>query len=128
LEAHGVSYGDFTPLNATQSAAVDMLADGSAAAVLVGGAVPTASITQASASMDVYFVPYDEATVKALSSEYIFFTPVTVPANTYRSQDADFHGLDGGSMHLSTSADQDGELVYQITRALYESREQVVQR
>ena len=30
LEAHGVSYDDFEPLNATQFAAVDLLADGSA--------------------------------------------------------------------------------------------------
>jgi uncharacterized protein len=128
LSAHGVAFGDFTPLNATQSAAVDMLTDGSAAAVLVGGAVPTASITQAAASMDVFFVPYDEAAVKRLSDEYVFFSPVTVPAGTYRNQKTDFHGLDVGSMHLITSADQDEELVYQITKALYENREQVVQR
>lgn len=128
LAAHGVSYDDFTPLNATQQSAVDMLADGSAAAVLVGGAVPTASITQAAASMDVFFVPFDEAAIKKLVEEYIFFSPVTVPAGTYRNQESDFHGLDVGSMHLITSADEDEELVYQITKALYEHRDQVVQR
>jgi hypothetical protein len=128
LAAHGVSYSDFTPLNATQSAAVDMLADGSAAAVLVGGAVPTASITQADASMDVRFVPYDEASMKQLVDEYVFFDAVTVPAGTYRNQEADFHGLDVGSMHLITSTDQDEELVYQVTKALYENRDQVIQR
>ena len=128
LRAHGVEYSDFTPLNATQSGAVDMLADGSAAAVLVGGAVPTASITQAAASMDVFFVPFDEETMKQLSAEYVFFNRATVPANTYRNQTADFHGLDVGSMHLITSADQDEELVYQVTKTLYENRDQVVQR
>jgi TRAP transporter TAXI family solute receptor len=128
LAAHGVSFSDFTPLNATQAAAVDMLADGSAAAVLVGGAVPTASITQASASMDVYFVPFDEAIVKSLSAEYIFYTPATVPAGTYRNQEADFNGLDVGSMHLITTAGQDEDLVYRVTRALYGNRAQVVQR
>lgn len=128
LAAHGVSYSDFTPLNATQSAAVDMLADGSAGAVLVGGAVPTASISQAAASMDVYFIPYEDASMKELVSQYIFFNPVTVPAKTYRNQDTDFRGLDVGSMHLITSTDQDEELVYQVTKALYENREQVVER
>ena len=128
LMAHGVSYKDFTPLSATQSAAVDMLADGSAAAVLVGGAVPTASITQASASMDIRFVPFDEAAMAQLVEEYVFFNPVTVPAGTYRNQDVDFPALDVGSMQLITTADQDEELVYQITKALYENRAQVVQR
>jgi len=128
LAAHGVSYDDFTPLNATQAAAVDMLADGSAAAVLVGGAVPTASITQATASMDIFFVPYDPAAVDALVEEYVFYNPATVPGGTYRNHDEDFRGLDVGSMHLITAASQDEDLVYRVTKALYENREQVVQR
>jgi len=123
-----VTYTDFTPLNATQSAAVDMLSDGSAAASFIGGAVPTASITQASASMDIYFVPFDEAAVEKLVADYVFFDRATIPAGTYRGQTADFHGLDVGSMHLITSADQDAELVYRVTKALYEDRDQVVAR
>src|SRR5690606_6331193 len=80
LAAHGVTYQDFTPLNATQAAAVDMLADGSAAAVFIGGAIPTASITQASASMDILFVPFDQAAVDRLVTEYVFFDRATIPA------------------------------------------------
>jgi TRAP transporter TAXI family solute receptor len=78
--------------------------------------------------MDVYFVPFDEAIVKSLSAEYIFYTPATVPAGTYRNQEADFNGLDVGSMHLITTAGQDEDLVYRVTRALYGNRAQVVQR
>ena len=59
VAAHGLTYDDFTPLNATQTGAVDLLADRSVAAAFLGGAVPTASITQASSSMDIFLVPYD---------------------------------------------------------------------
>jgi hypothetical protein len=128
LAAHGVSYEDFTPLNATQAAAVDMLADGSAAAALVGGAVPTASISQASASMSLFFVPFDAQAMQGLVDGYLFFDPATIPAETYRNQTTDFHGLDVGSMHLITSAEQDEDLVYRVTKALYENRAQVVRR
>lgn len=128
LAAHGLSYDDFTPLNATQAASVDMLADGSAAAAFIGGAVPTASITQAAASQDIVFVPYEEEAMERLSAEYPFFDRATVPAGTYRRQDADLHMLDTGSMHLITSADKDEELVYEVTKALYEHRDGVVQR
>jgi uncharacterized protein len=128
LQAHGVTYDDFTPLNATQAAAVDMLADNSAAAAFVGGAVPTASITQAAASQDIVFVPYDPEAMKRLSAEYPFFDAARVPANTYRGQTEDLHTLDTGSMHFITRADADGQLVYDVTRALYENRELVVQR
>lgn len=128
LGAHGVSYEDFTPLNATQTAAVDMLSDGSAAAIFIGGAIPTASITQAAASMDILFVPFDPEAVKRLVSEYVFFDHATIPANTYRGQTEEIAALDVGSMHFITAADQDEQLVYDVTKALYESREQVVQR
>lgn len=128
LRAHGLTYDDFTPLNATQSASVDMLADRSAAAVLIGGAVPTASITQAAASMDLLFIPFDEQVIPKLVEDYVFFERATIPANTYRGQTTDFSGLDVGSMHLITSADQGDDVVYRVAKALYESREQVMQR
>jgi TRAP transporter TAXI family solute receptor len=128
LEAHGVTYDDFSPLNATQSGAVDLIADGSAAAVFVGGAVPTASITQASASQDIRFIPFDEDVRQQLIDEYLFFGPATIPAGTYRGQDEPFEGLDTGSMHLITSAAASDDLVYNVTKTLYEQRESVVEK
>jgi uncharacterized protein len=128
LAAHGVSYGDFTALNATQSAAVDMLADGSAAAVFLGGAIPTASITQAASSQELVFVPFDDEVRARLAADYSFFAPATIPAGTYRGQDVDFLGLDVGSMHLITSEAQDEDLVYEVTKLLYEQRQQVVEK
>lgn len=128
LRAHGLSLSDFTPLNATQAAAVDMLADGSAAAAFIGGAVPTSSITQAAATQDIVFIPFDDAAKTSLVDEYLFFAPATIPANTYRGQTTDVHTLDVGSMHLITSEDQDEETVYQVTKLLYENREEVAQK
>ncbi|MCY4075934.1 MAG: TAXI family TRAP transporter solute-binding subunit [Acidobacteria bacterium] len=128
LEAHGVRYEDFSPLNATQQAAVDMLTDGSADATFLGGAVPTASITQAAASMDITFIPYGDDEKTRLVDEYLFFRPATIPAETYRGQTEPFEGLDVGSMHVITSADAPDDLVYNVTRLLYENRELVVEK
>ena len=128
LAAHGISYDDFNPMNATQQAAVDMLTDGSSDVAFLGGAVPTASITQVSASMDVTFVPFGDAEKQQLVDDFLFFRPATIPAETYRSQAEPFEGLDVGSMHLITSADAPDELVYTVTRLLYESRELVVEK
>ncbi len=128
LGAHGLTYDDFSPLNATQSGAVDLIADGSAAAVFVGGAVPTASITQASASQDIHFIPFDDDARQRLVDEYLFFRPATIPAGTYRGQDEPFEGLDVGSMHLITSAAVSDDLVYDVTKTLFEQRESVVEK
>ncbi len=128
VEAHGLTYDDFTPLNAIQTGAVDLLADGSAAAAFLGGAVPTASITQAASSMKIRLVPFDDDAKESLLAGYPFFAPATIPAGTYRGQEADYNGLNVGSMHLITAEAADEELVYQFTKTIYENRTAVVER
>ncbi len=128
LAAHGLSYDDLTPLYATQSGAVDLLADGSAGAAFLGGAVPTASITQAATSQSVRFVPFDEEARQSLISGYPFFTAAAIPAGTYRGQEEEFRGLNVGSMHLIAAESAGEELIYQVTRALWEQRDKVVEK
>lgn len=125
LAEHGVNWDDITSLNATQSAAVDQLGDGSADAAFLGGAVPTGSITQAASTFEVQFVPFDEATRQTLIEKYAFFHPATIPSGTYKGLDADFQGLNVGSMHLITSASQDEELIYELTKTIWENREEI---
>lgn len=128
LEAHGLSYDDLVALKAPQSAAVEMLADGSAAAAFLGGAVPTPSIEQAASSEDLVFLPFDPEARERLIAEYPFFRPAVIPAGTYAGQDEDFAGLDVGSMHLVAAASLDEEVAYQVVRTLYENRAEVVER
>jgi TRAP transporter TAXI family solute receptor len=128
LAAHGTSFDDFTPLNAIQSTAVGMLADGSAKAAFLGGVIPTASVTQASTSQDIFFVPYDSAALDSLSEDYPFFRRITVPAGTYKGMEEDYEGLVCGDLHLIVAADADEELVYEMTRTLFESQQQVLER
>ena len=128
VEAHGVTYEDFTPLYNTQAGAVDMLSDDSAAAAFLGGAVPTASIVQATAGMDTLLVPLDPEVRDRLPEEFPFYREAVVPAGTYRGQDEDYMGLDVGSMHVITRADADEEIIYQVTRTLWERRASVVEK
>ena len=128
LAAHGVTYDDFTPINATQGAAVDMLKDGAIAAAFLGGAVPHPAIVSASATLDIVFIPYDETARAQLAADYEFFDAVDVPASTYRSLEKDFAGMNVGNMHLITAADEDEELIYEITKTLFENSAAVIER
>jgi TRAP transporter TAXI family solute receptor len=128
LAAHGVAYEDFTPLHNTQTGTVDMLTDGSAAAAFLGGAIPTASITQAATSLDIHFVPFETDKVAGVVAQYPFFQEATIPAGTYRGLDEEFGALDVGSMHLITTAEAPEDLVYDVTKAIWELREQVASR
>jgi TRAP transporter TAXI family solute receptor len=125
LAEHGVAWDEITSLNATQSGSVDQLGDGSADAAFLGGAVPTGSITQAASTFEVQFVPFDEATRQALIEKYAFFHSATIPGGTYQGLDSDFQGLNVGSMHVITSAAQDEELIYQLTKTIWENRAEI---
>ena len=122
LEGHGVTYDDFSPMNNTQSGAVDLLADGNADAAFLGGAVPPGSIIQACSSHDIFFIPFDAKVREPLVEQYDFFQPFTVTKDKYSDLTEDFAGLNVGSMHLITSASEDEERVYQLTKTIWEHR------
>lgn len=126
LEAHGVAYDDLVAVHGSQAQAVDYLADGSADAAFLGGGMPSPAITQATTSRTIHFIPFADDALERAIADYLFFRPATIPAGTYKGLEADYHGLDVGSMHLITSASADEELIYQLTKTLYENREQVV--
>ncbi len=128
LAAHGVTYDDFTQVYGTQSGAVDMLGDGSIDAAFLGGAVPTGAVTQASSTYDIRFVPFDEERRQQLAADYPFFQLATIPADAYSDLSEDYPGLNVGSMHLITSADADEELVYRITKTLWDNRQSVADK
>lgn len=125
LNAHGLTFDDFTKLNDNQSGAVDKLGDGNADAAFLGGAVPTGSIQQACSQYDIHFIPFDPEARQRLIDEYPFFHPVTIPGGTYSDLKEDFEALNVGSMHLITSADANEERIYQVAKTLWENRESI---
>ena len=122
LEAHGVTYDDFEPIYAGQQTSVGYLGDGSIDAAFLGGGVPVGAITSAAASMDIEFIPFDETIKAQLIEKYPFYEAATVPGGTYTGIDADFAGMNVGSAHLITEAGVDEELIYQVTKTIFENR------
>lgn len=127
LEEHGVTYQDFTPLNAIYFAAADLLKDGSADAAFMGGAIPIPAVEQASATLDIFFIPFETTAIDTLVVKYPFFDKRSVPASAYKNVLTDpFDTLNVGSMQLITAKKVDEETVYNFTKTLYENREEVV--
>ena len=127
LEEHGVTYEDFTPLHDSYSAAVNLLADGAAAAAFIGGAVPTPAVKQASASQNIMFIPFDKMAKETLVNKYPFFSSITIPATAYEKVLTEpFETMNVGSMHLITAESVDENTVYEFTKTLYNNRTDVV--
>ncbi len=137
LKEHGIELSDISALNAEQGKAVDLLGDGAIDAAFLGGAVPTPSVQQACSNMDILLIPFDEAARQRLIEKYPFFQAATIPATqerdgksepTYRGMTEDFQGLDVGRMHLITHEQVDEDLVYRLTKTLWENRAVFVER
>jgi hypothetical protein len=128
LTAHGIKYEDIRTLHDTQAGAVALIADGSADAAFLGGAVPTASITQACAAQDIHFIPFDKKAVDHLVSKYRFFEKATIPASTYKGHSEKFDALNVGSMILITSAGVKEDTVYLFTKTLFENAAEVAEK
>ncbi len=125
LAEHGVQFEDFTPVSANQAAAVDMLGDRSVDVICLGGVVPSGTITRACTSLDIHFLPFDPQACQRLVEKFPFFHPITVPGGTYPDLKEDFPALNVGSMQLITSRNADPEVIYLVTKTLYEHRQQV---
>jgi TRAP transporter TAXI family solute receptor len=124
LTAHGLKFSDFDKLNANFGDSVTQLGDGGADAAFLGGASPSPNIRLAS-DLGILLIPFEEEARKELVKDYPFFSEITVKAGTYPDLKKDYLGLNVGTMHLITSAAQDDEFVYQITRTLWENRAKI---
>ena len=127
LEEHGVQWDSFTPLFQPQGVAVDLLGDGQADAIFLGGAVPHPMVSRAMTTYDVRFLPYDNAARQSLIKTYSFYQASTIPVKlrgkqTYPGMTEPFQAINVGSMQLITHEDTDEELIYQVTKTLYEAQ------
>lgn len=117
LEAAGLSEGDIKPEYLKPDQAADRMKDGQMDAFFFVGGYPAGAIAELASQQDVVIVPIEgEVADKVRESE--FFAADTIPAGTYDGQDADVNTIAVGAQWI-TSADQPEELIYGITKALW---------
>lgn len=104
-----VSYGEAT------AAIKNGQLDGS---IILAG-TPAAAFIELFTTEDVNLVPVDPARVEGLLEEYPFYEVLDIPAGTYEGEDAAVTAV-GDPAILFTSADADPELIYQITKTLFD--------
>ncbi len=86
-------------------------------AFLVVSGYPPGSLFELASAADIKLVPIDGDSAKALADKYGFFSRSEIPAGTYEGVDATVTVAVGAQW--VTSAKEDEELIYQITKALW---------
>lgn len=118
LEAFGLSEADISPEYLKPDQAADRMRDGAMDAFFFVGGYPAGAIAELSSQHDVVLVPINGPEVDKLRETYSFFATDTFPAGTYKGQDAEVPTVSVGAQ-LVTSADLSDELIYGITKALF---------
>ena len=117
LESNGLSTGDVKAEVLKGKAATDALRNGKVYAIFVVAGFPTGAVVELASSVDIKLVPIDGAGAKALTSKYGFFSQSPIPSGTYEGVD-EVNTVAVGAQWF-TSAKEDNELIYQITKALW---------
>jgi TRAP transporter TAXI family solute receptor len=117
LESNGLSTSDVKAEALKGKAATDALRNGKVDAIFVVAGFPTGAIVELASAVDIKLVPIDGAGAKSLTSKYGFFSQSPIPSGTYEGVD-EVNTVAVGAQWF-TSAKEDNELIYQITKALW---------
>ena len=117
LESNGLSTNDVKAEALKGKAATDALRNGKVDAIFVVAGYPTGAIVELASAVDIKLVPIDGSGAKALTSKYGFFSESPIPSGTYEGVDA-VNTVAVGAQWF-TSAKEDSDLIYKITKALW---------
>ncbi|WP_174233646.1 TAXI family TRAP transporter solute-binding subunit [Kiloniella sp. EL199] len=120
LEANGLALDDVTAEALKGNAAAEALRNGKIDAFFVVAGYPTGSLVELASADDIKLVPIDGKGAKALAEKYGFFSQSVIPAGAYEGVEETPTVAVGAQWY--TSADQDEELIYQITKALWNDK------
>jgi len=117
LEANGLSADDLTAEALKGGAASEALRNGKIDAFFVVAGYPTGSLVELASAADIKLVPIAGVGADALTEKYGFFASSDIPAGTYEGVSATTTVAVGAQWY--TSAKEDEELIYNITKALW---------
>jgi len=124
LEANGLGIADVTAEALKGGAASEALRNGKIDAFFVVAGYPTGSLVELASAAKIKLVPIDGDGAKALTDKYGFFASSDIPEGTYEGVAATSTVAVGAQWF--TSAKEDDELIYNITKALWNDESRVL--
>ncbi|MEF9972713.1 MAG: TAXI family TRAP transporter solute-binding subunit [Clostridia bacterium] len=119
LEVAGLTIEDIDAQYLSFAESSDAIKNRQIDAAFITAGIPNAAIQELGATSSVEVVSLDQATVDALIAAYPFYAQAVIPAGTYPSQEADVTTVAIRAILIAKN-DLDEELVYNITKTLYE--------
>jgi len=125
LAAYGLTYDDMTPEYVEASQAVDMMQDGLIQGAILGFTPGASAISELMVTDKVIILPIDDAGYQSLKKINPFVSKRVLPAGTYPNQFYDVESCGDPADLIITRIDVPEDLVYQMTKYLYENADDV---
>ncbi|OPY59908.1 MAG: ABC transporter, phosphonate, periplasmic substrate-binding protein [Syntrophorhabdaceae bacterium PtaU1.Bin034] len=126
IAAHGITRDMFKPLWLGYKEVVEGIQDGSIHAGFISGVYPIPAMKELSVRRKIRVIPVESQVLKKLVADNPYFYAENLKAGCYNGVEADTPLLFFGSI-LVTHAAMDTEVVYKITRAIFEHRDELIE-
>ncbi|MED4403248.1 TAXI family TRAP transporter solute-binding subunit [Metabacillus fastidiosus] len=123
LEIHGLSDKDIKAQNLSFDESADGIQAGNIDAAFITAGTPTGAVEALSAQNDIVIVPITDEKIKELIAKYPYYAEETVPNGTYSIKE-DIKTVAVKAM-LVVKKDVEEDLVYEMTKALYENTDKI---
>ncbi|MDQ0243857.1 TRAP transporter TAXI family solute receptor [Bacillus fengqiuensis] len=123
LEIHGMKVEDVKAQNLSFDESTEGIQDGTIDAAFITAGTPTGAVESLSATKEVSIIPIADDKIQALIDKYPYYVKDVVPSGTYKLP-SDVHTVAVQAM-LAVTEDLDEELVYNITKAIFENTDKI---
>ncbi len=124
LEAYGISFDDIVVNNLSFGDSATALKDDKIDAFFCVAGAPTTAIVELATTNNINILEVDDEHADKLMENYPFYTKYNVPGGTYKGVDSDVQTVAVVATYI-VSNDLDENLVYQMTKALFENSEEI---
>jgi len=125
LESYGMSMNDIKPQYLAFGPSIELLKDDQVDAVMVDAGAPNSSIIDISSQHEIRILSIDPENIKKIREKYPYFSePVTIPKGTYKGVNEDVVTT-GSLATLCVRADLPEDLVYNITKTIFEKKDEI---
>ncbi|MDA8228197.1 MAG: TAXI family TRAP transporter solute-binding subunit [Desulfitobacterium hafniense] len=128
LNPYGLDYTDKKNVKADfvgYNEAAELMKNKQADMAMIAGGLPTASILDMATSFEIKILDIEPEMIKKITEKYPWYFEYVIPKGTYKGQTQDVHTVAVANI-LLVRKDLSDELVYQLTKALYDNRDQLI--
>lgn len=124
LETYGMTFDDIVVNNLSFADSATALKDDKIDAFFCVAGAPTTAIVELATTNSINILEVDDAHAAKLIEKYPFYTKFNVPGGAYKGVDSDVQTVAVVATYI-VSNDLDEDLVYKMTKALFENAEEI---